>query len=597
MHLFKLFRVTIYFLCAAISFFTPILASAVSGPLVLYTFDEGIGSIVHDVSGNGTPLNLKIYNAENTHWLPGGGLSVDQPASIIALASPTKIVDGIKKSNAITIEAWIQPAQETQSGPARIATLSNGTLKRNFTLGQDNASYDVRLRSTETGENGRPSLSSTDNTRNIKLTHVVYTRNANGRAKIFVNGVRKSRTTVSGDLSNWSNTFTFVLANETSDDRPWLGRFHRFAVYNRALGKSEIVRNFNAGAGIKPAQNSPLVLYTFGEGSGSIVHDYSGVGTPLDLNIGDPAKTNWLAGGGLSVNKATIITGAGSGKIINALKASNAMTIEAWLNPADIMQDGPARIVTLSSDTLNRDFTLGQREAVYDVRLRSTATNTNGNPSLTSPSGILGTALTHVIYTRGKNGVAMLYINGNKQSQTTVGGDFSEWDINHEFALANELTEDRPWRGEFYFVAVYDRALSATDVDDHFAQGAYREIPVDMVTDTSTSTETTTSEPTGSTGGGTTDTAPQLGSTTLNWLAPVTRGDGTPLSISEIAGYTLYYGESAGDLSNSITIDDAYTTSVTVTDLPLGVYYFVVTAHDTAGLESADSNTATKIVD
>lgn len=580
------------------------LANAASGPLVLYTFDEGKGSIVHDVSGNGTPLNLKIDSAENTRWLPGGGLSVDQPASITALASPTKIVNGVKKSNAITIEAWVQPAQTTQSGPARIATLSSGTGKRNFTLGQDNASYDVRLRSTGTNRNGRPSVFSADNTLKTKLTHVVYTRNARGKVKIFINGVRKSRTTVSGDLSNWSNRFTFALANETSGDRPWLGRFHRFAVYNRALGKSEIVSNFNAGAGIKPVQGGPLVLYTFGEGSGSVVRDYSGVGTPLDLKIGDSAKTSWLAGGGLSVNGATTITGAGSRKIINALKASNAMTIEVWLNPATTMQEGPARIVTLSSDTLNRGFTLGQREAAYDVRLRSTTTNANGNPSLTSPSGTLGTALTHVIYSRGKNGVTTLYINGNKQSQTTVGGDFSTWDINHEFALANELTGDRPWQGELYLVAIYDRAFSATDVDDKFAQGAYRENSADTVTDTSINNETTTSQPTGSTEGsgtgstgtGTTYTPPQLGATTLSWIAPVARGDGIPLSISEISGYTLYYGESAGDLSSSVTINDAYTTFVTVTDLPLGTYYFVVTAHDTDGLESAYSNTLTKIV-
>lgn len=40
-----------------------------------------------------------------------------------------------------------------------------------------------------------------------------------------------------------------------------------------------------------------VALYTFQEGSGNIVQDVSGVGTPLNLTIGTPNNTTWLAGG------------------------------------------------------------------------------------------------------------------------------------------------------------------------------------------------------------------------------------------------------------------------------------------------------------
>ena len=36
-------------------------------PLVLYTFSEGSGSLVHDISGNGTPMDLAIQEPANTH--------------------------------------------------------------------------------------------------------------------------------------------------------------------------------------------------------------------------------------------------------------------------------------------------------------------------------------------------------------------------------------------------------------------------------------------------------------------------------------------------------------------------------------------------
>jgi hypothetical protein len=51
----------------------------------------------------------------------------------------------------------------------------------------------------------------------------------------------------------------------------------------------------------------------------------------------------------------------------------NEITIEAWVMPADDIQDGPARIVSLSADTGNRNFTLGQTTDYYDARLRTTA--------------------------------------------------------------------------------------------------------------------------------------------------------------------------------------------------------------------------------
>jgi hypothetical protein len=91
-------------------------------------------------------------------------------------------------------------------------------------------------------------------------------------------------------------------------------------------------------------------------------------------------------------------------------------------------------------------------------------------------------------------------------------------------------------------------------------------------------------------------TAPQTGSASLSWAAPTARSDGTPLSMSEISGYTLYYGSSAGNYSNSVDIDDPFTTSITVTDLPVGTYYFVMTARDTDGRESGYSSAAQRQV-
>ena len=56
------------------------------------------------------------------------------------------------------------------------------------------------------------------------------------------------------------------------------------------------------------------------------------------------------------------------------------MTLEAWIRPANVSQDGPARIISISSSKTERNVTLGQglhgnRPAdLYMVRLRTTQT-------------------------------------------------------------------------------------------------------------------------------------------------------------------------------------------------------------------------------
>jgi hypothetical protein len=71
-------------------------------------------------------------------------------------------------------------------------------------------------------------------------THVVYTREAGGLAKIYVNGELQGAEQISGDLSNWDSSFSFGLANEATGDRPWLGTLHLVAVFNRVLSEDEI---------------------------------------------------------------------------------------------------------------------------------------------------------------------------------------------------------------------------------------------------------------------------------------------------------------------------------------------------------------------
>jgi hypothetical protein len=78
-------------------------------------------------------------------------------------------------------------------------------------------------------------------------------------------------------------------------------------------------------------------------------------------------------------------------------------------------------------------------------------------------------------------------------------------------------------------------------------------------------------------------------SLSLNWVAPVARADGTPLSLADIDGYHIYYGNEDGSYPNRVKVADGTTQRVTLKDLVSGTYYIVMTTYDVDGRESGYS--------
>jgi hypothetical protein len=85
-----------------------------------------------------------------------------------------------------------------------------------------------------------------------------------------------------------------------------------------------------------------------------------------------------------------------------------------------------------------------------------------------------------------------------------------------------------------------------------------------------------------------------IGSATLTWIAPLTNDDGTP--IAGLAGFKVHYGTSSHHYTNTINVRNPAATTYKVTGLLAGTYYFVVTAYNTSGVESAPSNEVFKTI-
>lgn len=214
----------------------------------------------------------------------------------------------------------------------------------------------------------------------------------------------------------------------------------------------------------------PIVEYRFDEAAGTTVADSSGVGTPLDLTIADPANVTWLLNG-LQIDTETVIATAGPATKVNqAITTSGAVTVDLYVQPATVTQDGPARILSLSETSSKRNLTVGHGTTgsspttTYDVRLRATDTSGNGTPSTTTPAGTLTDQLQHVVYTRDVDGTTQITIDGSLAVSGTAGGDLSTWASDMPLLLGNEVGGGRPWLGTYCYAAIYDDVIAIADL-------------------------------------------------------------------------------------------------------------------------------------
>lgn len=217
-----------------------------------------------------------------------------------------------------------------------------------------------------------------------------------------------------------------------------------------------------------------IALYEFKTGEDDIAYDTSGVEPALDLTLS--GAYNWVGGWGVEFlgGKAQGTT-TDSRKLANLIRSTGEYSIEAWTVPANVTQEGPARIVSYSGGTDTRNFTLGQTQYNYDFLHRSSTTDGNGQPALSTADADerLQATLQHVVLTFDPAGGRHIYVNGvdTEDQDSQAGGGLADWDDGLALILGNEASGNRPWLGTLRLVAIHNRALTAEQIAQNFNAG------------------------------------------------------------------------------------------------------------------------------
>lgn len=140
--------------------------------------------------------------------------------------------------------------------------------------------------------------------------------------------------------------------------------------------------------------NGLVAYFPFTEGAGTTVADHAPAGIADDLEL--TGTYGWLPG-----QNGVHITGGRIGSpcppdptapdptgpnlpLVDALAVTGESTFEAWVVPEDLVQSGPARIVSLGEL-----FMLGQSGNDIQVNLRHTGKTLLGEPALVTSNGPL----------------------------------------------------------------------------------------------------------------------------------------------------------------------------------------------------------------
>ena len=167
-------------------------------------------------------------------------------------------------------------------------------------------------------------------------------------------------------------------------------------------------------------------------------------------------------------NGAFLVEGADD-NLLAACKQSNQLTIEATILPENLKQQGPARIISFSSDTSTRNFTLGQQDDKLVLRLRTPQTGLSGTNPQVDLCTLSTTEPNHIIVTYSP-GKLTCYRNGQEVLKSDlVKGDFSNWTPQH-LLFGDEWGGGRRWNGTLEGIALYSRALTSDEARTSYEQ-------------------------------------------------------------------------------------------------------------------------------
>ena len=169
-------------------------------------------------------------------------------------------------------------------------------------------------------------------------------------------------------VSNWDTNFYLVVGNEATGNRSWSGKIAYLCISQKSFYQQQLEKILANENSCKILENDPdnlLTAYSFSDGQKLVL---------------DPQNTTSLEDStGIIVNpKHWFKTKNPASELTRNIKNSSQFTIITKIATANLTQEGPARMISLSKNQYWRNLTIAQWRKDLSIRMRTPLTGGNG---------------------------------------------------------------------------------------------------------------------------------------------------------------------------------------------------------------------------
>lgn len=299
------------------------------GPQLYYNFDEGTGSSVYDISGNG---NTGTWSGSGSHWLPGkygGAASFNGTNDVISSSLNTNSLYDIS-----TFELWFRPSTISKTGLISGYPSANPIANR----------WDIqlsRLGGNDAGwisHQGGGYISTTTPIQAEVWHHLAIIHDyTNNSTKIYLNGNLEQ----TGTAPYPTNTSINLLIGN-GDGGYYHGLIDEVKIYNYARTEEQIRQDMagtaNPGINSSNILPQPVSHWSFDEQTGQTAYDkISGkngtLGATTSIDSDDPA---WKPQNNCITNGCLNFDGTDDHIRISNFTYPNNQSISFWIKPSTL---------------------------------------------------------------------------------------------------------------------------------------------------------------------------------------------------------------------------------------------------------------------
>ena len=411
----------------------------VIGLVAAYTFEEGSGTTVTDVSGMGNHGTLS-----GATWTTSGrygkALSFDGVNDWVTIPAAASL----NLTTGMTLEAWVYPTTTLTNW--RAVLVKEGSGHAPYYL-YASSSYANRPAGGGFIGGGYRELSGETTLVAQTWTHLALTYDG-ATQRLYVNGLQVASRAQSGAMA--VSTGALRIGGDSLWGDYFQGRLDEVRIYNRALTASQIQTDMTT-----PISSSLVAAYTFEEGSGTTVTDVSGMG-----NHGTLSGAIWTTSG--RYGKALSFDGVNDWVTIPAaasLNLTTGMTLEAWVYPTTTLTNWRAVLVKE-----------GSGHAPYYLYASSSYANRpagggfigGGYQELSGETTLVAQTWTHLALTYD-GATQRLYVNGLQVASRAQSGAMAV--STGALRIGGDSLWGEYFQGRLDEVRIYNRALTASQIN------------------------------------------------------------------------------------------------------------------------------------